>query len=117
MRLFKAYHMPARYSDGYFTADLLGDILGRSKSSRLYEKLVKETDMFSNINGYITGSDEPGLLIIQGNLTEGVSIEEGDQAIGEIVADLMRQPVSDTELTKGKEPGRIDLGFFGNGTA
>ena len=100
--LYKAYHVPARYAKGYYAADLLADLLGRSKSSRLYEKLVKETQLFSNAQAYLTGSDEPGLLLIQGNLTKGVSLEEGNAAVDAVVDELMRKPVSDTELTKVK---------------
>ncbi|MES2733389.1 MAG: pitrilysin family protein [Bacteroidota bacterium] len=109
--LFKTYHMPARYAEGYFTADLLGDILGRSKSSRLYEKLVKETNMFSNISAYLMGSDEPGLLVIQGNLSKGVSIEEGDRAVAEIVEELRQKPIADTELLKVKNQAESTLAF------
>ena len=109
--LFKVYHMPGRYAEGYFTADLLGDVLGRSKSSRLYERLVKAQPLFSNINAHISGSDEPGLLIIQGNVTKGVRLEEGEAAVNEIVEELRKQPVSDTELAKVKNQAESTLVF------
>jgi zinc protease len=109
--LFKAYHVPARFTEGYYTTDLLSDILGRSKSSRLYEKLVKESNMFSNLHAYATGSDDPGLLVIQGNLTKGVSLEDADQAVSGILEELMRQTISDTELLKVKNQAESTLVF------
>ncbi|MBC7919571.1 MAG: insulinase family protein [Ferruginibacter sp.] len=109
--IYKAYHVPARFAEGYYAADLLADLLGRSKSSRLYEKLVKETQLFSHAQAYLTGSDEPGLLLIQGNLTKGVRLEEGDAAIQAVVDELMSKPVPDTELTKVKNQAESTLVF------
>jgi hypothetical protein len=39
--IYKAYHMPAKGSRDYITADLAGDLLGRSKSSRLHPEACK----------------------------------------------------------------------------
>lgn len=109
--LYKAYHMPSRYSTDYYTADLLGDIIGRSKSSRLYDRLVKETNLFTSISAYSTGSVDPGLLLIQGTLTEGVSVEEGDAAVNAIVEEIIANKVSETELTKVKNQAESTLVF------
>src|SRR5690606_34937728 len=35
--IYKVYHMPGRYETGFREVDLLSDVLGRSKSSRLYQ--------------------------------------------------------------------------------
>src|SRR5690606_1196103 len=44
--LYRVYHMPGRYTKEYPVADLLSDVLGRGKSSRLHEKLVKQEQLF-----------------------------------------------------------------------
>ncbi len=87
--LYKAYHMPARDDENYHAADLVSDILGRGKSSRLYDKLVKEQKLFNSISASVMGSMEPGLLIIQGKLNEGVDLETANRAIEIINADFM----------------------------
>lgn len=100
--LHKVYHMPAKTEKAYYTADLLSDILGRSKSSRLHKELVKEQELFSNIHGYVTGSHDPGLLCIGGYLNEGVSFEKADAAIQEIIAKVKSEQVEEQELEKVK---------------
>jgi len=58
--------------------------------------------LFNNVSGYVTASLDPGLLMIQGNLNEGVSLEEADAAIEEIVADLVNNTLEESELQKVK---------------
>lgn len=109
--IYKAYHMPGRYEDGFREADLLSDILGRSKSSRLYQRLVKEQEIFNNIGAYVTSSLDPGLLVIHGNLNKGQSIEKANSAIEEIVEEMIENSVSDLELSKVKNQAESTLEF------
>ncbi|RDC64686.1 M16 family metallopeptidase [Adhaeribacter pallidiroseus] len=109
--LYKAYHMPSRLNDGYYAADLLSDILGRGKSSRLYNALVKEQKIFNSIAASMTGSMEPGLLIIQGKLNEGVSLIEADAAVEAITAEIQQQEVEAQELTKVKNQSEASIVF------
>lgn len=109
--LYKAYHMPGRFDANFYTADLLGDILGRSKSSRLYQQLLRTNPLFSSVHGYITASMDPGLLVIQGNLNEGVSLEEADAAVESVVQEFIDQAVPEEELAKVKNQAEATLAF------
>ncbi|KAB7731744.1 insulinase family protein [Rudanella paleaurantiibacter] len=109
--LYKAYHMPGRYEPGFQAADLLSDMLGRSKSSRLYQTLVRDTPLFNNLSAYITASLDPGLLVIQGTLNEGVTLEEANAAVEAVVNELIDQPVPDDELAKVKNQAESTLAF------
>jgi zinc protease len=109
--IYKAYHTPGRFDNNFYDADLLSDVLGRGKSSRLYTKLVKEKHLFNNVSGYVTASLDPGLLMIQGNLNEGVSLEEADAAIEEIVADLVNNTLEESELQKVKNQSESTMAF------
>ncbi|AUD04768.1 M16 family metallopeptidase [Spirosoma pollinicola] len=109
--LYKAYHMPGRFDANFYTADLLGDILGRSKSSRLYQQLLRTNPLFSSVHGYITASIDPGLLVIQGNLNEGVSLEEADAAVESVVQEFIDQAVPEEELAKVKNQAEATLAF------
>jgi zinc protease len=86
-------------------------MLGRSKSSRLYQQLLRDNPLFSNVGAYLTASDDPGLLIVQGTLNEGVSLEEADAAIEAVVDDFINQAVSEEELTKVKNQAEATLAF------
>lgn len=109
--LYKAYHMPGRFDAGFHTVDLMSDILGRSKSSRLYQQLLRSNPLFSSVNAYVTASIDPGLLIVQGNLNKGVSLEEADAAVEAVIEEFISQPVLDEELTKVKNQGEATHAF------
>jgi predicted Zn-dependent peptidase len=109
--LYKAYHVPGRFADGYHIADLISDILGRSKSSRLYQKLLRDNPLFSNVGAYLTSSLDPGLLVVQGTLNAGVTLEEADAAVEAVIQELIDQPVSDAELAKVKNQSEASLAF------
>jgi predicted Zn-dependent peptidase len=109
--IYKTFHIPGKSSDKYYTADLLSDILGRSKSSRLYDKLVKEGKVFNSINAYVSGSVDPGLLVIQGHLNQGVSIDRGEEEINAILAQITEQKVPESELEKVKNQAESTIVF------
>ena len=109
--IYKAYHMPGRTDIRYYTADLLSDVLGRGKSSLLYEQLVIEKKVFSEIGAYVSGSLDPGLLVISGKLSLGVSHEQAEQEIGAIIEELKQKGVSEEELQKVKNQAESSLVF------
>jgi len=109
--LYKTYLMPGRTEPTYYAADLLSDILGRGKSSRLFNQLVKERKLFNSLSASCSGSSDTGLLIIQGKLNAGVDVHEANRAIEEINAEIMQNGVSATELTKVKNQAEAALVF------
>jgi zinc protease len=109
--IVKTWHMPGRYENGFHSADLLSDILGRGKSSRLYSKLLKERNMFNSISASTTSSLDPGLLLVRGFLNPGVTLEEADAAISELVANLVAEGVQESEVEKVKNQAEATLAF------
>jgi len=100
--IYIAFKMPGRLDPDYYAFDLLSDIMSRGQSSRLYNSLLKEQKLFSDINAYISSSLDPGLFIVEGKLVEGVTIEQAKQAIWAELDKLKAELVSDNELTKVK---------------
>ncbi len=109
--LYKAYHMPGRFDADFQIADLMSDMLGRSKSSRLYQQLVRDNPLFNNLSAYITASLDPGLLMVQGTLNEGITLEEADAAVQAAMQEMIDQPVSEEELAKVKNQAEATLAF------
>lgn len=97
--IYKTYHMPGRKNKNYLGADLLSDLLGRGKSSRLYQSLVKKNQVFNSINSYITGTEDPGLLIISGKVTPGIDIAEAEKYIDEEI-NILKNNLAETEVEK-----------------
>ena len=108
---YKCWHMDGRLDHGYYVADLLTEVLGGGGSSRLYQKLVKEKQMFSNIDCYHFGSIDRGLLTIEGKLVKGIRHEDAEKAIEEELENIKSEPVSDKELTKIKNKTESAIAF------
>ena len=73
-----AYHMCARTKPDFYTADLVSDLLSGGDSGRLYTHLVKERNLLSSVNAYITGDVDPGLFVFTGQLLPGVTPEAAE---------------------------------------
>ena len=100
--LYKAWHISSRLDKKYYITDLITDILSGGGSSRLYQSLVKEKKLFSNIGCYHFGSIDNGLLTIEGKLVKGVKMEDAEKAVDEELEKIKRELVSETELQKVK---------------
>lgn len=100
--LYKAWHIEGRLAPSYYAADLITEILSNGVSSRLYQKLVKEQQIFSNINCYHMGSIDPGLLVVDGKIVEGRTLEEANAAVEEEIQKLVDDGVTEEELKKAK---------------
>lgn len=100
--LYLAFHMPSRTDRDFYAVDLLSDILCNGPSSRLYRKLLRDQSLFSQIDAYVTGSIDPGLLIIEGRPAAGVKLERAAQAIWSEIDLIKSAPVAEKELQKWK---------------
>ena len=97
---YKAWHISNRLDKGYYVAELITEILGGGASSRLYQNLVKEKKLFSNIECYQFGSTDAGLITIEGKLIRGVKLEDAEKAVEEEVSKLTTDLVAASELEK-----------------
>ena len=109
--LYKCWHIYPRTDDRYYTADLITDILSGGGSSRLYQSLVKEQQLFSNIDCYHMGSTDAGLLVIEGKLVKGTDIKKGEAAINEELKKIQATGVTVSELEKVKNKTESALAF------
>ena len=100
--IYVAFKMPGRINQDYYAFDLLSDILSGGKSSRLHNSLLKEQQLFSDINAYISSSLDPGLFIVEGKLVEGVSMERAEAAIWAELEKIKNETIEAKELTKVK---------------
>ncbi len=109
--LYKCWHIYPRTDDRYYTADLITDILSGGASSRLFQSLVKEQQLFSNIECYHMGSTDAGLLVIEGKLVKGIDIKKAEQSINEEIKKLQATGVTVLELEKVKNKTESALAF------
>jgi zinc protease len=109
--LYKTYHMPGRFHADYYAVDLLSDILSRGQSSRLYQALVKEKEIFTSISSFVMGTIDPGLLVVSGRLKDGVDLLEAEKHVDEIVQSVVTAEVEENELQKVKNQSAASIEF------
>ena len=97
-----AYHMGGRTDAGFYTADLVSDLLAGGDSGRLYTHLVKERRLLSSVNAYVTGDVDPGLFVFTGQLLPGVTPEEAEAAFREEIETLQTASAAAREIEKVK---------------
>lgn len=108
--MYMAFKMPGRMDIDYKPLDIISDLLGNGKSSRLFRTLVMEKKIFGDVEAYIMGSIDTGLLVIEGRLNEGVSFEAAENEVFKILNELTEN-LSETELEKVKNKAEATLVF------
>lgn len=108
---YKTWHMASRLEKGYYVTDLITEILGGGASSRLYQALVKERKLFSNLDCYHFGSVERGLVAVEGKLVKGVKMDEAEKAVNDEIEKIKIELVSETELQKVKNKTESIIAF------
>lgn len=109
--IYKAWHMSSRKDPDYYSFDVITELLSRGKSSRLYIELVKEQKLFSEINAYISGDNDPGLVVVAGKISEGVEMKTAEAGILKEIDKLKENPVEENELQKIKNNVESSLVF------
>jgi len=109
--LYKTWHIYARTDPRYYVADLITDILGGGGSSRLYQSLVKEKQLFSSIDCYHLGSTDTGIITIDGKLVKGVDMKVADAAVTEELKKFMEDGITQAELEKVKNKTESAMAF------
>jgi len=109
--LYKTYHMPGRFNKNYYAADLLSDVLSRGESSRLYQTLVKEKEIFTSISSFVMGTIDPGLLVVNGRVKDGIDLKEAEKEVDEILNQVMTKAVEENEMQKVKNQSMASIEF------
>jgi len=108
---YKCWHIYPRLDRRYYIADLLTDILSGGGSSRLYQSLVKEQQLFSNIECYHFGSSDAGLLCIEGKLVKGTKMNVAEAAVEKELEKMKNELVNEQELQKVKNKTESMIAF------
>jgi predicted Zn-dependent peptidase len=109
--LYKCWHIQPRLDRKYYITDLLSDILSGGGSSRLYQSLVKEKKLFSNIECHHFGSTDAGLLCIEGKLVKGIKMDIAEKAVETELEKMKNELVAESELQKVKNKTESMMAF------
>jgi predicted Zn-dependent peptidase len=100
-RLAIAWHKPTMPDKDDYAFDLIDQILGSGRTSRLYRSLVEEQKLATSVSVYgAPGSRYPNLFVIEGIPRHPHTVEELESAIYAELDKLKEELVEKEELTK-----------------
>ena len=73
--------------------------------------MVKEKQLFSNIECSHYGSSDAGLLVIEGKLVKGVAMKDAEEALNIELNKLQNEGISELELQKVKNKTESMMAF------
>ncbi len=99
-RHYLVWHTVPQFHEDDAALSLLGDVLARGRSSRLYKKLVIERQWAQDASAYQSGRELAGTFGMTATLRPGRSIADVRGLLLDEVAEIAAQGVSDDELER-----------------
>ncbi|HEX7332166.1 MAG TPA: pitrilysin family protein [Pyrinomonadaceae bacterium] len=103
---FKA--VPGNTPD-FYALQVLAGVLQSGQSSRLYQKLVREKELVTNVGGFMDEKRGTGALYSTSTLRPGAKPEDVEAIIYAEIERLKKEPIADWELQKAKNTTRRNL--------
>lgn len=98
-----AFHKPTLPTRDDYVFDLIDQILGQGRTSRLYKRLVEEQQLATAISTYSApGSRYPNLFVIEAVPRHPHTVAEVEAAVLDELERLCKEPVGTEELTKAR---------------
>jgi len=109
--IIMAFHRPSINHPDNAVFDVITDILGMGRTSRLYRRLVKQERIAVQASAFsgLTGDKYPGLFVFYAVPAHGHTNEECEASILDEIEKLKREPVTEEELQKAKDRARANL--------
>jgi predicted Zn-dependent peptidase len=100
--IYKAWHVGTRSGSEFYPFDLMTDILAGGESGRMYTSLVRDKKLLSDINTYLTGDIDPGLMVVYGKLMNGVDMARAEKEIMNLLEEISTTAIPPYEMEKVK---------------
>ncbi|HEX7037087.1 MAG TPA: pitrilysin family protein [Pseudomonadales bacterium] len=101
-RIYRTWNVPERTSPEFDRLRLFADVLGNGKNSRLYERLVYDRQIATDVGVLAFGRELGSLLIVFASAKPGESLDEVEQAMDEEIERLLDEGFDDGELDRVK---------------
>ncbi|HEX8709457.1 MAG TPA: pitrilysin family protein [Pyrinomonadaceae bacterium] len=97
--------VPGNTTD-FYALQVLSAALQGGQSSRLYQKLVKEKELTTNVGGFMREMRGPGAFFISATLKPGAKTADVEALIYDEIERLKKEGIADWELQKAKNSTR-----------
>lgn len=97
-----AFPMPGYDSPLYIPCDIITDLLAAGRSARFYQNLLMKTNLFTEVDASISGSEEPGYLMLSAKLRDNSenTIAQAQEAMINQAISLTDGSLTEYELTR-----------------
>ena len=100
-RLYLAWHSPAMFAADDAELDIAADVLAHGKTSRLYQTLVYERRVATDVSAYQQSREMSGMFQMACTAAAGIPLTELETAIRAAIGQLAGDGVTDAELERG----------------
>lgn len=94
------YHSPAYFKPGDAEMDLASEILASGISSRLYQKLIYENKLATDVSAFQSSMLLGSLFYIDATAKPGVSLDEIEKVIDDAIAEFVAKGPTQEELER-----------------
>lgn len=109
--LLVAFPMCKRLDRDFYIYDLLSNLLCNGNSSWLYNELCEKKKIFTEIDAYVTGEIEGGLLIVAGKLAENMKMEEAEKELDDKLSFIANHRAKERQIQKVKNLAEASHAF------
>ena len=102
-KLLLLWPSPAGYAPGDAACDLLGSILARGKASRLYQRLVHQDQIATEVHASQESADLQGIFRIEALAAPGHTTQELQAAIDDELKRLLAEGPTEAEVDSARE--------------
>lgn len=92
--------MPAQGTPDFYSMEMLGNILSKGQSSRMYKAIVDEEQTALAVGAFPFPSEDPGLYLVFGIANVGVEVSDLENSINNQISRMQDELVSEHEFQK-----------------
>ena len=108
-RIYKVWNVPQFGAADSDYLDLVSDILGNSKSSRLYKRLVSRDQMATNVNVFLNPGEIAGQFTVVATARPGQDLAQLEKVLDEELAKFLADGPTEAELNRVKTQYAAEL--------
>lgn len=98
--IYLNYRVPGRLHPDFPAVDILTFLLGSGRSSLLYRRLMRDSDLFAEVSCGLTDNLDSGGILIDARPAEDADYQEARSALFAVIEEMAERGVSKKELTK-----------------
>ena len=99
-RVYLSWHSPAMFAPDDAELDVMADVLAHGKTSRLYQSLVFERRVATDVSAHQQSREIAGVFQVACTAAAGVSLSELHTAVRDTIAEIVRNGPTELELER-----------------